>query len=108
MSQMGFKRCPHRGSKVCFKRPQTFRGFRCQDYLARHVPIGYSKSKMLGLTSHRGKGMARSRAEGELRAFAERTQIPFLPDSLVTAPRVRFDIGRRTLLVGSDSRVGDR
>jgi hypothetical protein len=53
---------------------------------------------MLGLTSHRGKGMARSRAEGELRAFAERTQIPFLPDSLVTAPRVRFDIGRRTLL----------
>ena len=98
MSQMGFKRCPHRGAKVCFKRPQIFHGFRCQDYFVLHVPIGYSKSKMLGLTSHRGKGMAWSRTEGKVRAFVERTQIPFLPDSLVTAPRVRFDIGRRTLL----------
>lgn len=98
MSQMGFKRCPHRGSKVCFKRPQIFHGFRCQDYLVRYDPIGYSKSKMLGLTSHRGKGMAWSGAEGNVRASVERTQIPFLPDSLVTAPRVRFDIGRRTLL----------
>jgi hypothetical protein len=59
---------------------------------------------MLGLTSHRGKVMAWSRAAGEVRAFVERTQIPFLPDSLVTAPRVRFDIGRGLSFVRSDCR----
>ena len=61
---------------------------------------------MLGLTSHRGKGKAWSRTEGKVHAFVERTQIPFLPDSLVTAPRVRFDIGGGLFFVRSDGRVG--
>ena len=69
---MGLKCRPHGGSKIRFERPQIFHCLWCQDNVVRH---SCQNSERLVIV---GKGMAWSRAEDEVRAFIERTKLPFL------------------------------
>jgi len=79
MSQMGFKRPPYDGSTIGFERPQIFHSFRCQDYLVRHLSYnlahGIERDHWL---RHRRQGHGVVAGRDEMRAFIERTQLPFL------------------------------